>query len=62
MDHKRIDLKVFCLLWAGEYLSRGPCQLIAECVCVDDGEGVSVCVFEACCQPAVRGEQSSSTP
>lgn len=47
---------------AGEYLSRGPCQLIAECVCVDDGEGVSVCVFEACCQPAVRGEQSSSTP
>lgn len=51
----------------GKYLSRGPCQLIAQCVLC-----VSVCVdgtrwergggCEACCLPAVRGFKSPSPP
>lgn len=55
---------LFCLHAAGKYLSRGPCQLIAECVYVDGpgraGPGRGRC--EARCLPAVRPLKSPSPP
>lgn len=54
-----ISWAAFCLHVPGKYLSRGPCQLIAECVsvCGLGGRGV-----EARCLPAVRGLKSPSPP